>query len=116
MRRVFAVVADASAAGAVDWSARRSYGRAGRSKFQFVGDQLGAFWSRVDHHALADGYIRKFGGLTVIGDIYGGGGELYFHGFPLLGFDHDRFRADFFDGADDVFFVAVREGGQREQD
>jgi hypothetical protein len=69
----------------------------------------------VNHNALADSYISKFSGLTVIGDVRRGGREFHFHGFSVLRFDYYRFRADFFDGADDVFFVAVSEGGQRKQ-
>ncbi len=70
----------------------------------------------MNHHALANRNVGKFGGFAVIGDINCGGREFYFHGFSVLSLYHDRFRANFFDDADDVFFVAVGEGGQRNQD
>ena len=66
----------------------------------------------MNDNALANGDIRKFGGLAIFCDVRGCGGEFHVDGFAVLGFYGDRFRADFFDRSNDVLFVAVRESRQ----
>src|SRR5436189_3327426 len=67
----------------------------------------------MNDDALANGDIREFGGLAIFCDVRGCSGEFHVNGFAVLGFYGDRFRADFFNGSNDVFFVAVRESRRR---
>lgn len=93
------------------WSVRSAWNR----EFDFVGGQRIAGGCRVNHHAIADGQVGKFGSFAVARNVHGPGHQFHFHRFPVgLLYDH-RIGVDFFQRAHDVLFVAVSERAVRKE-